>query len=195
MNRLLRILINTDANISRDIAYLGHVWAAVYSRKFIKENNIRFKRFVGIEDDFLFILDCLDSANRISMVRDVGYFWSVNRESTTYKQKYKDGFVDKSIELWKYIDSIACKYYDKSELTFIKCYRLQRALSNLMQLLMASRLPYFDTYKIVKQALNNQYIVDSVKSKRIFELNRREALIYFFWKNKLYHVGCVLLYI
>lgn len=195
VNRLLRILINPDNRANMDIAYLGHVWAAVYSNKFIRDNNIRFKKYVGIEDDFLFVLDCLDSSNRISMVKDVGYYWSVNKESTTYRQKYTDGLVENSIELWKYIESIACKYYDETELIYIKNYRLQRVLSILMRLLLVSRLPYFETYKIVQQALNNPYISDSVKSKRIFEFSKRESLIYFFWKNKLYHAGCILLYI
>ncbi|MCM1263821.1 MAG: glycosyltransferase family 2 protein [Butyrivibrio sp.] len=84
------------------VSYIGHIWAAVISRKLVMENNICFKRFMAIEDDLLFVLDSLDYAKLLLTMRDVGYYWRQNPDSRTRKGRYTEDLPQKKRKYYEY---------------------------------------------------------------------------------------------
>ena len=70
------------------VTYIGHIWAAVISRKLVAKHAICFKRFISIEDDLLFVLDSIDHAKRLITMCDTGYYWRKNPDSRTRKMRY-----------------------------------------------------------------------------------------------------------
>lgn len=96
------MLMNQDNHV---MSYIGHLWAGVYRRKTLEMNQIRFRRFVDIEDDYLFVLDFFSCAHKVCFVTDVGYAWRYNICSETYKQKYIANYLQKSDALYQYIDA------------------------------------------------------------------------------------------
>lgn len=92
------------------ISYIGHVWAGVYNTSIIKNNSISFKRLISIEDDFLFVFDCLTSSKKVCTVNKLGYYWTYNPKSETYQPNYIDGFTQKCEGFYQYIRSRLYKF-------------------------------------------------------------------------------------
>ncbi|MDD6072602.1 MAG: glycosyltransferase [Clostridiales bacterium] len=99
---LLPLLVQEYRDKGAD-TLLGHVWAAIYRRSFLEENDIHFFRFIDYEDDVLFIMQCLSRAKRISAIKDVGYWWRMNRQSESYRVKYIENLYEKEQQLFQYI--------------------------------------------------------------------------------------------
>lgn len=102
------------ANIG-NVSYFGHVWQAVYKNSIIKNCSIQFKSFVSIEDDFIFLLEALLHANSVSLNQAVGYRWSVNPKSTTYKKNYIQNMRDKCEAYYAFTKEIlsSSPYFDE----------------------------------------------------------------------------------
>jgi len=58
------------------------LWNKLYRRDFLNENNIRFPEYF-IYEDMPFFYDIWFKAKRISLIRDLGYFYRVNRLGST----------------------------------------------------------------------------------------------------------------
>lgn len=86
------------------VTYLGHVWAGIYRRDIIEQNNIIFKRFIDIEDDYLFVFDFLRAVSNIGLLDCVGYAWRYNPKSETYRQKYIEEILERYKKFYDYID-------------------------------------------------------------------------------------------
>lgn len=98
---LLKEMLTNRNN--RTISYIGHVWAALYRTAFVKQNNYKFKRYVNIEDDYLFVFNCLTGAKKVLCISDVGYYWSYNEKSETYRMKYIPDIIQKYEKLYEYL--------------------------------------------------------------------------------------------
>lgn len=85
------------------VSYLGHVWAGIYKREIVEKTKIRFKRFVDIEDDYLFVFDFLRAAARLGLMQDVGYAWRFNQKSETYRLKYVSHILEKYEAFYGYL--------------------------------------------------------------------------------------------
>lgn len=95
------MLVNRD---NATMSYIGHIWAGLYRTETIKTHEIRFKRFVDIEDDYLFVLDFLSCARKVCFITETGYAWRYNLRSETYKQKYIDRYLQRTADMYRYID-------------------------------------------------------------------------------------------
>ena len=84
------------------VTYIGHIWAAVISRKLVAKHAICFKRFISIEDDLLFVLDSIDHAKRLITMCDTGYYWRKNPDSRTRKMRYIEDFAEKKRRYYGY---------------------------------------------------------------------------------------------
>lgn len=85
------------------VTSMGHLWGALFCRHMIEENALTFKRFVGYEDDYLFLLDYLTVAQRICFICDVGYHWIRHDESTSSQQRYIANYWDKMTAMYSYV--------------------------------------------------------------------------------------------
>lgn len=82
---------------------MGHLWGALFRRDTIIENALAFKRFVGYEDDYLFLLDYLTVAQRICFIRDIGYYWVRYNVSTSAQQMYVENYWTKMTAMYSYV--------------------------------------------------------------------------------------------
>lgn len=85
-----------------DISYIGHLWACLYKLEFIRENGIHFKKYVDIEDDYLFVFDCLIYARKALAIKNIGYYWRTNPSSETYRLKFISDISSKYKNLFSY---------------------------------------------------------------------------------------------
>lgn len=120
------MLINTECE---KVSYLGHVWAGIYKREIVEKAKIRFKRFVDIEDDYLFVFDFLRAAARLGLMQDVGYAWRFNQKSETYRLKYVVDILEKYEAFYGYL---ACGIQELKLSTetrkICKAYQIQNTL-------------------------------------------------------------------
>lgn len=94
------MLINAECE---RVSYLGHVWGGIYKREIVEKKRICFKRFVDIEDDYLFVFDFLCAAARLGLMQDVGYAWRFNQKSETYRLKYVSHILEKYKAFYDYL--------------------------------------------------------------------------------------------
>lgn len=105
------------------------IWKGLYRKDFLSDSNIRFKRFINFEDDFIFLAECYLCARKIVTLQKVGYCWRINPNSESHvikyypdleerQKKYLDYFLDlfkknnipDDIVKW-FIYVTRCKYY------------------------------------------------------------------------------------
>lgn len=103
-------------------SYIGHVWAGVYRREYVINNNILFQKMITIEDDYLFVFESLLNAKRVLTCSATGYYWTVNPKSTTYNPQYIENMFEKC---QKYYDYIFQKLMIKQDFTtvYIEAYK------------------------------------------------------------------------
>lgn len=70
------------------------LWNKVFRTKFLKNNHINFFRFLDYEDDWLFAIEALHKAERVSVCTKTVYAWRVNMESESHNRKNKDVYID-----------------------------------------------------------------------------------------------------
>ena len=95
-----QMLMNTGNTV---VSCITHVWANLYRRERVVQWGIRFKRFVDYEDDYLFVFDYLRCAQKVAMIKPVGYYWRYNLKSETYRQKYIPGIVQRYENWYRYM--------------------------------------------------------------------------------------------
>ncbi len=124
---LRQILTNSSSEYANQIR---HLWMGLYRREFVIKNRITFKRFITYEDDFLFLIDVMARANKLCLVKDVGYKWFMNRESESHISRYISDYVDKSSRLVDYckqvMDTAGCN--DEYQADVMK-FMLQKQIS------------------------------------------------------------------
>lgn len=75
------------------------VWNCIIQRSFICENDIQFRSFIDFEDDWLFVIDCLLHAKRVTISSDYFYCWTINMASESHRRKYIYNFYKKKKQL------------------------------------------------------------------------------------------------
>lgn len=88
---------------------LGHIWSCLFQREFLEKNCIRCRKFVDIEDDYLFVLDSISAADRIAMMDQVGYYWRKNLRSESHRIRYISNILEKQEMLRDYLLNILRK--------------------------------------------------------------------------------------
>ena len=89
-----------------NVTYLGHVWQGIYKRNMITDAQISFKKFVSIEDDFIFLLEAFLASNSVKTNTSIGYRWVINLSSTTYKRNYIENMLDKCERYYSFTNNI-----------------------------------------------------------------------------------------
>lgn len=92
-----------------NVSYFGHVWQGIYKREIIDRRNIQFKKYVSIEDDFVFLLEFFLNSTSVALITKVGYRWVINYRSTTYKKEYIEDMQNKSEKYYSHINDILSK--------------------------------------------------------------------------------------
>lgn len=81
----------------------GSVWKCIFRTDFVRDNRIRFRRFVNYEDDWIFVTQALCFADKAVTVSDTGYCWRVNEESESHRGTYIGDLPDKFDALDRFV--------------------------------------------------------------------------------------------
>ena len=190
-NLVKDMLINTENTL---ISYIGHVWSAIYSREIIVENHIRFKKFVDIEDDYLFLFDVLRSSKNVKMIKDVGYAWRYNRKSETYRIKYVNNILERYKNFFFYIEEgISGLEIEEKERERFRLFSIQetiiRSIENEYTFLANSK----KEKRNIKAFFNENKDVFQVKS--VYNYAKKRKRIYALLKYDLFGIAGIYVFL
>lgn len=107
-NKLIIPLIETeDYENKHDLAEARGPWGKLFRRKVIVKNNIRFKKNLVIGEDFIFNLEFLVKASKVSVNKGFYYHYRIHAESAV--RKYKDDFWKNYKELLESLEEFLIK--------------------------------------------------------------------------------------
>lgn len=72
-----------------------HIWSCMFRMSFWKKHNFKFRAYINFEDDLLVKAQALASAQRVSTIAHIGYYWRVNLSSETYAHRYIEDIAEK----------------------------------------------------------------------------------------------------
>ena len=78
-NDLLKAIISTKNNI------LGYIWRAAYSKTMLLDNDILFPDGIKISEDYMFLLNVVNSSKNILISDEELYYYCINEESMSIK--------------------------------------------------------------------------------------------------------------
>lgn len=79
------------------------VWNCMFNSELIRKNDIRFKRIVAYEDDWLFLLENIKYASRIFLEEKELYTWRIHKSQTTQNPKYIENYIGKRRSLRNFV--------------------------------------------------------------------------------------------
>lgn len=107
-NQIMPEIIGTFPNDSSDYAIGYTPWGKVYSRRFLKKNNLKFKSEREIlYEDLFFALDCFPLASRIGILHKPLYVYCENQDSLT--RKYTSSKFNRLKKMYYYLKN-DCNY-------------------------------------------------------------------------------------
>lgn len=167
------------------INYLGHVWAGIYKRENIEKHNIRFYKYVDYEDDYLFILNYLNSSHKVGFISKVGYLWRENLKSYSRTYRVINNYIDKMEMLYGEIKNknrfLQFSSNEKLEIeNYWKQYIILSAIRNCTNQGCVNKLELSD----LKNKAGSAYYKDAFNSVCLTE-DKRERLLFYLIKYKL----------
>lgn len=191
-NILLKEMLRNQNN--SNISYIGHLWAILYRMDLIKKNKIQFKRFVNIEDDYLFVFDCLINACNVLCIPETGYLWRYNKASESYRLKYIPDILAKYNDFYSYIIHNVEKVCDISNIKddyiyYIKQFVLIVAVENCFTCINKCKE---DKRNVLINIKNHK---DAFKGNSVTGNTKRRKRIFKFIKCGMYRLAFIYVYI
>lgn len=157
VDELMLPLIGSPAESSRDILINSSVSMNLYSVDLIRRANIHFisERF-AVAEDFYFNVDFFHYASRVVFIKETGYFYFENMESTC--EKYNPLRFERTLNYYTTI----CDRVEKYGLKEKTGYRIERSF--LMKIRVAIRhivrsdLSRAEKFRQVENILSNQTV-------------------------------------
>lgn len=169
-----------------NVSYFGHVWQGIYKKRNINKASIKFKRFVSIEDDFLFLLEALLAAETVTLVPDIGYRWVINLQSTTYRKYYIYNMRRKCETYYSYTNDILKKSIYFTDDCYMQYNKMAKQVLGVRLVINeGNNKNFFESLKIVENYRkdNSQYFIGNYLGN---ETSRKSAkYIYLLLKMKL----------
>lgn len=176
------------------VSYIGHVWAALYRMDFIRRWSICFQKFVDIEDDYLFVFDCLVHAQKTVCIPEVGYYWRYNQKSETYRLKYIDHMLERYENLYRYLFSelggiLELEELKKRYILYIRQDVIVKTIENCFTILNSSGQEKRRVLKAVKQ---NR---EAFKEEPVQPYTKRRKRIFLLVRHGLPRIACLYVYL
>ena len=110
----------------------GSVWKCIFRTDFIRDRQIRFRRFVSYEDDWIFVTHALSCADKVVTSKQAGYCWRVNEESESHRGGYIPDLCGRLAELDAYVNG----YLDTGirDAEMLTAYRKVRTCEHYVEL-------------------------------------------------------------
>lgn len=176
---LLRKLITRKDKGESVISYVGHLWAAVFSREFISSNKIQFRVYMSIEDDLLFVLDALDKASIVSLHTETGYYWRTNPFSATFSGRYIEDFLAKMIPYYEYRTNILLSHdiCSKEEISqYFTGMRQEQILNIYNNEGLPANKRWIRSYRAIKQFVSQKKYSEAMRKQAECPLAERSQL-------------------
>lgn len=151
------------------------VWAKMYNRKFILQNNLKFEYGI-VNEDTLFTIQSASCANKVSFVNKI-FYHTTEREGSISRSSQERLFLDMVIALDKAKEYLIKKeLFDEVEIYF-KARYLKSFLYNILQI--AQRLNFNNYLRIYKLCMNNSLYKEynTNTTRRILPIKHRFMLI------------------
>ncbi len=114
---------------SKWFSSVGHLWSGLYSKEFIRSNDIKFKRYIAYDDDRVFLVSFLSSAKKVQLLSDIGYFWYQNRTSRSHSSGIVNDYSRKQKEYEKFcIGQVEKTGLSEKSMRMIKMYLEQKLI-------------------------------------------------------------------
>ena len=124
-------LITEKQYASYHLPYLKpSIWNCIFRRSSIIQSEVKFHKFVDYEDDWLFMIDCLKSFDKIYITNDIFYSWTINQKSESHRKKYITDFFNKRLNLQGYLVNILNSMSYSSDI--IEAYRNKMDAQTMM---------------------------------------------------------------
>lgn len=190
-NVLLKEMLRNQDN--SNVSYIGHLWAVLYRMDLIRTNQIKFKRFVNIEDDYLFVFDCLTNASNVLCIPETGYLWRYNKASESYRLKYIPDILAKYNDFYSYIILNVEKVCDISDIKdeyihYIKQFVLIVAVENCFTCINKCKEDKRNVLKTIKEHL------DAFEGDSVTGNTKRRKRIFNFVKKGFYRLAFFYVY-
>lgn len=161
---LENIFINTKIYDGNGLNIGNSVWKCMIRKEFVKKNNIKFRRYINYEDDWLFLLDALAKAKNVITISSVLYYWRVNIKSESYSSKYIEELYDKNWELQKDIQNILVTAGVKNEYLQLynkhfSCMRYVNLIENEIKNKNVSHKKKIEMIKVIRNEKNYKDIL------------------------------------
>ena len=140
-----------------------HVWGGVYKLTFLKENRIKFKKFVNYEDDLVFTLLVFLNSSSISLNKKTGYYWNIRGTSYSHTLRYICDLANKYEQLYVYI----CKK--------LREYNISEEITRDFERLSMQQIPVRDIYN---RCINHETIMSICHATRSLMVKGREKYKY-----------------
>lgn len=138
---------------------LNQVWGKLISAKLIYDNNISFPDYRWGEDR-LFLSDCLEKSESISVIPECGYLYII-RKGESLISGYYDKKIDVCIEIDKRIKDLCSHFYAEYDGTFRYMFAksIFSAFANLYS--PSCKLSYKEKCTYIDNALKNKYVSEA----------------------------------
>ncbi len=184
-NEKSRILSNImyTPNIFNDFLF-GSIWGKCFSKKFLLQNNIRFVPRLRKAQDRMFMLESINSANRIIYFPIHMYKYKTNNESICHKMNYK--MIEYYSSLYDEINNFCImNKIEKSTYRFLE-YSIMNELLPLTLFHIENKKKYKEIKKefdLLYEKFKLKSALKEIKYKDIVSLKGKVKLACF--KNKL----------
>lgn len=164
---LLSFLFRGYEQIKRDdeCSITSSIWKCVIKRSLFEDNDIRFRRFISYEDDYIMMAALLCYAKKVSMMEYIGYYWLINRESESHKAKYISDYGAKTFQLHEYmIAMLESAGIDKK---IVDIYSDQLLFEKTIDVISNA----YSSINSTNRKQRTLEVVDYIKKANLFEMN------------------------
>lgn len=144
---------------NQEIIIFPSIWTCIVSKRLIDEKQLRFCSFVDHEDDLLMLINLYLTAQKVSTLSDIFYYWNTNIHSETYRRRgrYIDNLEGKQKNLMDYVE----KELENNGIgkDIIKKYRYVLCCINALQILDNTYLSEESLISKIKKLHENKSIV------------------------------------
>lgn len=145
---------------NKEIIIFNTIWKCIVSKKLLDEHSLRFCSFVDHEDDWLMLMNLYLTAQKVSTLSDIFYYWNTNINSETYQRRgrYIDNLERKQKNLMNYVE----KELENNGIgkDIIKKYRYVLCCGNALQI------------------LDNTYLSEESLASKMKKLHDNKSIIY-----------------
>lgn len=175
--------------------YMGHVWGMLFKRDMVREGKLEFRRFVNYEDDYLFILDALLNAGKISFMRETGYYWIRRMGSESSSLSYIEDIWNRYWKMYHYVFE-RCKSKQISIPEEMYIYARQNAMihsiENCSSVINPSRK---NEVKQLKTQFRDEKIREAFSKKNINNNSGRAYRIYQLLRHNMFDIAAAYAYL